>query len=416
MSTINLQRTAIRFLILAFMLVGMHNANAQWKQSNCSISGLTIKSLALNGSIIFAGTSTNGVFVSKDNGLSLNESNNGLQNLRAFAVAGNGSSMYAGTFGGGVFVTNNDGSTWTAINNGLTETRVTSLASNNSLLVAGTATGVYVSKDNGTSWLVAGSSLPSVLVNAVAAMNGNILAATQSGVFVSTDQGVDWLPVATDIGPAATSISCFGLNGTVIVAGSTEGAFVSTDGGLTWHAKNTGLANRTINAMTVSNDIVFVGTDGGGVYKTYDNGENWYDANQGLVFTDVRAFASTNTTLFVGTAGGGMFYRDLQQIIADAPTEPVATSGIPSLAFPNPFDTYTQIQLPNDMSSPEVVIYSVQGIPIRHLVAQPKSLSTVEVTWDGRSDAGDICTSGVYIARSESPRGGHSVRLVRVSH
>lgn len=91
---------------------------------------------------------------STDNGATWTLANSGLTNpnVRSFAVIG--PILFAGTGGGGVFKSVDNGTTWTAANSGLLNLAVTSLAVSGSCLIAGTNAygGVYLSADNGAHW------------------------------------------------------------------------------------------------------------------------------------------------------------------------------------------------------------------------------------------------------------------------
>jgi len=68
---------------------------------------------------LFAGTYTNGVFLSTNNGISWTPVNSGLTNVNVQALAASGSNLFGGT-GDGVFLTADNGGSWTAVNSGLT--------------------------------------------------------------------------------------------------------------------------------------------------------------------------------------------------------------------------------------------------------------------------------------------------------
>jgi len=76
-------------------------------------------------------------------------------------------------------------------------------------------------------------------------------------------------------------------------------------------------------------------------------------------------------------------------------------SGTPTYlsdATPNPFRDQTRIQLHLGSSGPlDVMIYDVQGRAVRHLVSHTQAESGDHpLEWDGRSDQGTMCSSGVY--------------------
>ncbi len=67
---------------------------------------------------------------------------------------------------------------------------------------------------------------------------------------------------------------------------------------------------------------------------------------------------------------------------------------------PNPFNPETQIQF--ELSKPSQVkieIYNIHGQKIRSLVDEKKAAGSHIVTWDGRTDNGELAASGVYFYR-----------------
>jgi len=119
------------------VLAGFH-ARAQWVQT-AGPGGGTVSCLAVSGTNLFAGTWSGGVFHSTNNGTSWTAVNPGLTNTSVYSLAVLGTILFAGT-DGGVFLSTDNGTSWTAVNNGLTDTLVTSLAVSGANLFAGTST------------------------------------------------------------------------------------------------------------------------------------------------------------------------------------------------------------------------------------------------------------------------------------
>src|SRR4030095_14617243 len=71
---------------------------ASWSQT--SLNNQTVRSLAVSGYTVFAGTSTNGVFISNNNGTSWIQKNEGLGNLNVWSFCIINNYIYAGTSGG----------------------------------------------------------------------------------------------------------------------------------------------------------------------------------------------------------------------------------------------------------------------------------------------------------------------------
>jgi len=127
------------------------------------------------------GTSTDGILISNDHGISETVINNGLTNTNVTAFAVSGKNIFAGTDGGGVFLSTNNGNKWTPINNGLTNAHVTAFEVSGSKIFVVTTGGVFVSINNGSSWtsvntLMMNSNVQSLLVsgkNLFAGTSGN---------------------------------------------------------------------------------------------------------------------------------------------------------------------------------------------------------------------------------------------------
>lgn len=137
------------------------------------VSCLTID--PFNGSTFYAGTS-NGVFKSTDAGANWTAVNSGLPDsnlpnrpISKIAVTilvinpSNANILYAGTSTGGVFISNDGGASWTEANVGLTNLNITALiisaTRSSTTLYAGTSgAGVFKSTDGGATWQPTGAN------------------------------------------------------------------------------------------------------------------------------------------------------------------------------------------------------------------------------------------------------------------
>jgi photosystem II stability/assembly factor-like uncharacterized protein len=156
------------------------NNGATWTEVNNGLSSLPdIRAFVVSGTTLFAGTSgayPRGVYLSTDNGTHWTTANNQLasENIRTLAVSG--TYIYAGTDGSGIFLSTDKGTSWTAVNTGLpTNVSGNALAVSGANIFAGSASGnaasgIFVSTDNGAHWTTAGSGLtnPDVVALAVA--------------------------------------------------------------------------------------------------------------------------------------------------------------------------------------------------------------------------------------------------------
>lgn len=266
-----------------------------------------IFAMSVIGPNIFAGTQSNGVFKSTDNGTSWNAVNNGLVgnalNIQASVV--NGSTLYVGTYLGGVHKTTNNGTVWTTVNAGLTNLNVNALAFSGADLYAGTMGGVFKSTNNGGSWTAVNNGITNLSVWSVTAISNNIFAGTSAGVFRSTNAGVSWTAVNNGIINLSIRAlqSYFSSGSTVVMAGTQgDGVFTSTNFGVSW--QQAGLPAVSTNCLLESGSNIFAGTALMGISKTSDNGISWTQVNTGLPSNTYQTLLLKGTDIFTGSSNG----------------------------------------------------------------------------------------------------------------
>ena len=74
--------------------------------------------------------------------------------------------------------------------------------------------------------------------------------------------------------------------------------------------------------------------------------------------------------------------------------------------YPNPFNPTTVIRF--GLPAPEVVtihIYNLNGALVRTLVDSRFAAGYHEVAWDGRDEAGQVVSGGIYVYKMQSPSG-----------
>ncbi len=109
----------------------------------------------------------------------------------------------------------------------------------------------------------------------------------------------------------ATDIPSLFARGDTIIAGTDSAIYLSTDRGITWSRSSTiPDAPIFVDAITISNNTIIIGTGGKGVFTSSDNGASWQPMNNGLGALGsmyIVGFVERNNTLFAGTSGGGVF-------------------------------------------------------------------------------------------------------------
>jgi len=106
----------IIFALILILIVSCQITLAQWVLVSNNVGAQCFYTY---DNKLFAGTTTQGVLVSTDNGLTWTASNNGLTYPNVLTFASIGTNLFAGVYSGLVFRSTNSGSSWTPVNSGL---------------------------------------------------------------------------------------------------------------------------------------------------------------------------------------------------------------------------------------------------------------------------------------------------------
>ena len=121
------------------------------------------------------------------------------------------------------------------------------------------------------------------------------------GLFRSDDEGDSWTRITSkEMKHTVEALAAFGT--TLYASTYGGGVFRSEDQRrFLDNIVNNGLTDWTVSALlTVSEDIVFVGTQAGGVFRTTDGGNSWMEANTGLMNISVSELAAIGKTIYAG--------------------------------------------------------------------------------------------------------------------
>jgi hypothetical protein len=316
-----------------------------------------ILSLAVYRDTLFAGTRSNGIFMSGNNGANWIRADSGIPadttgayraiyRLYAdsnvfFALCDSGIYQYTGAnriwqrkssgipagrirfvatsgnrwFAGndsGLFMTSDNGTIWTSISAGLpkdpaTGTRtVFTAVIDGHVMYAGTRRGVYRSTDNGAWWAATGAM---ATVSAMTSLGNRIFAGGRQGIITSANNGQRW-----DVCDSAPRrVNALAARDTIIVAGSGDRTwegrvFFSTDSGATWKNRKSGKGTfpESINSIAISDSGVFAGLNGfDGITRTRSLGTSWTSIEGDLVDDPYHSY-NVNTT-FLAANGTTLF-------------------------------------------------------------------------------------------------------------
>jgi len=302
---------AMGALLAVMISIGGEAQARTWEQTNGPLGGGSVLTIAINSSgDIFAGTPTEGIFRSTDNGDNWVQINNGLLSKYAFTMVIN-SSGHIFVASDGLFRSINNGDSWEWAQNGIScGPEDLAVGPGGDVFAVCGGPGVYRSTDNGDNWSHVGLSGINLCCVAINPDGDVFVGSSDSGVYRSTDNGDNWMQVNTGLSYTGISAIASNASGHIFAADMDYGVFRSTDNGNNWTSLYGALpygANGPI--MINSDDIVFAsvwtcGGIGGGqeVYASADNGDSWTLASDGITHFWINSLAeSPNGDIFAGT-------------------------------------------------------------------------------------------------------------------
>ncbi len=282
-----------------------------WSPINTDFIDRNITSLVFIDSTLFAGTKEDGVFSSKDYGVTWNTA--GMTNSQAYSIVADGNKLYAGSLGG-VFISTNFGKDWTVISNGLTFPDIHKLTVWGNELIAGTIMhGIYLSSDNITKWKSINSGLPGISISSIGIYGNYVFAGTGNrGLFRSSDSGENWYFANNGLEDTTYSYPIVGTTSIIskedkIFAATTSGVYLSIDFGMNWTFYNSGIAIKSARDFAIIDSLLFVGTWGNGIFQSSINSINWHSVNNGLPNKYIADLTSFNGNLYAACNNGDVF-------------------------------------------------------------------------------------------------------------
>jgi PKD repeat protein len=225
-----------------------------------------ITSIALNGTDLYAGTDSFGVFVTNNNGSSWTAIDSGFPkktgspadtfgvlDVKVYSMFANGS-VFAGTSDGVYFLNNGPIPYWTQ--SGLAGQTVISIISSSTYLVAGTTTGIYYSSDNGATWTLGQTKT----LRSLEGSGTNLIAASSSQVHRSTD-GATWTLTSSNP-PGGLNMQAAGaVDSLLFVSGNS--VYRSNNGGTSWQVDTSFSNPVVVNSFLTVGSRIYAATSSG---------------------------------------------------------------------------------------------------------------------------------------------------------
>ncbi len=397
-------------LVITMLLTGFSRTYSQWVRID-DIPAVPIETLAINDDNIYAGTFSNKIYFSSDNGNTWDmlAVNNETINITALSFfQGN---IYAGTFSSGVYFSPDNGITWQTDSS--SPVSVSGFAVKDNVLHASTlGNGTFVLDSTADSWSALNDSLPNYSVNVqsiISSQNFLIIAAGANGTFYKYDfAGGSWTegfyygflrPGLLINKLINTGDTIYAVNGTRIIR--------SSDAGKSWTNDNNGTHNgiyrivyEGLNYLYTLTNIVPEGTWIQKRNKDAETGAGWADEEELLPDGFSYDILEHEGRIFLAREDG-LYLRQSVTGTNDGRTGEVLSGYRLNQNYPNPFNPETIIDYTVPVNSfVRLKVYDTLGKEIAVLVNDYRPAGNYKTSFNGNG-----ISSGVYFYKLESDAG-----------
>jgi len=371
------------------------------------LNATVVRTIAVSGQNLFAGTMESGVFRSTDNGTSWTVINNGLNHKLIYSLAASGSNIFVG-IPTGLFVSTNSGESWNPTN---IVGPVLSIIVNASNILASSNNSIWRSTNNGLSWEKLSTSYGGY---SIATYGTNIFVGSSGYVHRSTDNGTTWSSIKIGEPYLTLKVTALAIIDTILFAGfEGAGVYRSTDSGLNWTKVNNGLTKEFVQSLVAYGNNLFAGTYQGYVFLSTNNGTNWSYVGHGLANGSrnyIYSLAISGNNIFAGIMVSGVWRRPLSEMITsvERTSSEIPTSFNLSQNYPNPFNPSTTISF--SIPTSEFVtlkVYDVLGRELATLVNENLSAGNYSYNFDASN-----LTSGVYLYKLQAGKYSETKKMI----
>ena len=282
----------------------------------------------------------NDVYAATYGGLYVYHLNTGLWNkigdplfndqINCFAVHDMNQKIIVGTNGNGIWKTqySGDDGNWQKDDQkieGILVKKMIKNHSENKILLSTWGAGIYTTNNNGLNWKQSNQGLTNpYILSLFYESDEKIWTGTlNGGLFLTRDFGETWKQIKspTLLSKYIYSILVDKKNSNVIYVGTDRTIFKSNNQGESWNTLYLGTEDNPVgNILTIEQDwmnpdIIYAGTDSSGVYISKNGGETWFPSQNGIPFKTINQLYTIphkTNILIAATNGDGCYLSENQ--------------------------------------------------------------------------------------------------------
>ncbi len=254
--------------------------------------------------VVFAGTLSNGLFRSEDNGQSFSETS--LTGVTVYQITEAPSGLLFAAAQNGIYRSNDGGRTWRRVNDGIEKPIGQFVYAGESVQFAAIMqTGIYRSTDNGLNWTPVNNGIELPYGYTVTSHGDRIIAGATNRMYVSENNGDSWRRIEAGFGSSRSTDIL--VHGDVLFVGTQEGVFISEDAGDSWVEISHGLDNKIVYGLAQTENGVYAATRGG-LYHLPTSGTQWNLVSDSDVIIYAIA-ADQQGNLYLGNNAGVWYWQ-----------------------------------------------------------------------------------------------------------
>ena len=344
-----------KIILLLFTVILTQTASAQWKQLNFP-SKTEVNFIKIKNNTIFAATRNDGIYISKDNGVTWETKNKGIGDVGFSEIFQFGDYLFLlpERYVDRYYYTIDNGENWIRHDDNF---RIGKLTSMGTKLIAATNSFLMISSDTGKTWQLTSPPL-NIFFEAFATKGNTIYAlAPGSGFYTSTDNGENWGKKNSTIDKMAVREMI--VDGDKLYAIVSQNAiYVSTDDGNTWDTTSAGRGSWT--SLVGSGKYMFAGNFYSGVTVSTNHGANWKYYNEGLTNLNVRTIAIDGDNVYAGTDSGGVFRAKITDFVTGVNEEILLGNSLQ--ISPQPSSDFLQVKgINSTLEKDNIQIFNLLG-------------------------------------------------------